>query len=226
MPCHIRKRRGRSRSATEKSLGNAALINSAAVCHLLQWEIYAVISLSVVARKTKGMQSKFVDTVLWKLLNRSEALMWWSWILFWLGIRLQNVFSLLINSLYKLCRWQGLLQTATTNIDKKLTCVHSLWVVTEYSNVFFAPSGGQNFYKGRDLKKPSDLRISLGEVPRGRLKINRTKVPEGNLESFLSVSFKSYLTDQKVTATRCNMISYFFIKVPMAYKPHAWMRTP
>lgn len=64
MPCHVRKRRGRSRSATEKGLGNAVLINSAAVCHLFQREIYAVINLSVVARKTKGTQPKFVDTVL------------------------------------------------------------------------------------------------------------------------------------------------------------------
>lgn len=63
MLCHVRKRRGMSTSATEKDLGNEALINSAAVCHLFQWEIYAVINLSVVARKTKGMQPKFVDTV-------------------------------------------------------------------------------------------------------------------------------------------------------------------
>lgn len=55
--------------------------------------------------------------------------------------------------------------------------------------MFSTPSGGQNFYKGRDLKKSSDLRISLGEMPRGRLKINRTKVPEGNLSlSFLCLS--------------------------------------
>lgn len=92
MPCHVRKRRGRSKSAAEKGLGNAALINSAAVCHLLQWEIYAVINLSVVARTTKGTQHKFVDTVLWKLQNGAEALMWQSWILFWLGILLENAF--------------------------------------------------------------------------------------------------------------------------------------
>lgn len=48
----------------QNGLGNAVLINSAAVCHLFQWEIYAVRNLSVVARKTKGTQPKFVDTVL------------------------------------------------------------------------------------------------------------------------------------------------------------------
>lgn len=64
MPCHVRKRRGRSKSAPEKGLGNGALINSAAVCHLFLWETYAVINLSVVARKTKGTQPKFVDFVL------------------------------------------------------------------------------------------------------------------------------------------------------------------
>lgn len=52
-----------SKSATEKDLGNEALINSAAVYHLFQWEIYAVINLSVVARKMKGIQAKFVATV-------------------------------------------------------------------------------------------------------------------------------------------------------------------
>lgn len=52
-----------SKSATEKDLGNEALINSASGYHLFQWEIYAVINLSVVARKMKGMQPKFVDSV-------------------------------------------------------------------------------------------------------------------------------------------------------------------
>lgn len=62
-----------------------------------------------------------------------------------------------------------------------MTCIHSLPVVTEYSNVFSTPSGGQNFYKGRGLKKSPDLGLSLGGKPRGRLKINRTKVPRENL---------------------------------------------
>lgn len=52
-----------SKSAAEKGLGNEALINSAAVNHLFQWEIYAVMNLSVVARKMKAMQPKFVDTM-------------------------------------------------------------------------------------------------------------------------------------------------------------------
>lgn len=63
MLCHVRKRRRMRESATEKDLGNGALINSAAVYHLFQWEIYAVINLSVVARKMKGMQPRFLASV-------------------------------------------------------------------------------------------------------------------------------------------------------------------
>lgn len=48
----------------KKNLGNATLINSAAVFHLLRWEICAVINLSVAAGETEGMQPRFVYTVL------------------------------------------------------------------------------------------------------------------------------------------------------------------
>lgn len=133
------------------------------------------------ARKTKGTWPRFVDTVLWKLQSRAEALIWQRWILFCLGIFLEHI---LINSFHKICRWQSLLQTATANIDKKLTCVRLLSVVTEYSNVFSTHSHGQNFYRWRDLKKSPDLGLSLGEKPKGKLAINRTKVPGGNVNLF------------------------------------------